>query len=477
MLILLLAIALRFSLIESRTLHFDEAAIWSTYLKKILLGQPLAFNPDFYGFSSYYIIAVPMMVFGDDLFGIRFANTLASCLILCLWCLLAGQHRWNYGYLIGLGIAACSPSLVYYSTHVSQHIFIISLMFVSAWLLTEYIRTKRIIELLALSVCLGLMLSGHLLNFVFIGIVSTILIGQLMIERYSGTSSKKLLDPFDFNYTHISIGIMVTIAVVVTVMTSGLKDFSNLTAFLSQFSHQLDKSRGTGHDKHFLYYVITFIKLEPFAFAGTILSFWWLEKNRFNWALIIFTWLTIFLLSLMPYKIPWLFIIALYPMYFLSALTMANILSGFKDKNSSLIALSSAALIIFIWTSFQSYVLNVPNKAATAKVNPLNYVGPVADTERLYSDLASRINKHGQQKALIIMRGYWPLPYYMQDYTKFYLPDPDGDLNLEPYINDYDLFITKAKNIDSTTELSSLHHLGPTYELRQGLFVNVLVKN
>ncbi|HAO20517.1 MAG TPA: hypothetical protein DCQ37_08655, partial [Desulfobacteraceae bacterium] len=57
--ILLTAVFARFYLLDKRPMYFDEGTHWLSFIDKIHTGQKLIYIPDFHGFTSWYLSAVP----------------------------------------------------------------------------------------------------------------------------------------------------------------------------------------------------------------------------------------------------------------------------------------------------------------------------------------------------------------------------------------------------------------------------------
>ena len=150
-----------------------------------------------------------------------------------------------------------------------------------------------------------------------------------------------------------------------------------------------------------------------FAFAGTVLSPLLLNRNFFNVFVIGVTFTSIILLSAMPYKVPWLFIITLTQMYFLAGIALEALFARLDVEQGTSYIVYAALLLLFAHSLYRSVPINYIHPMPYQNINPLNYVGPVEDTQRIYDDLDAYLAEHEARRILVVLDTHWPLPYYL----------------------------------------------------------------
>jgi uncharacterized protein (TIGR03663 family) len=467
--IAVLLIGIRFYGIDTRSLHSDEGVQWYFYLDKIVRGEPLLYRPEFHGLAVFYISALPMFLLGDSLVGIRFMTVVVSCLALLSWWFFASRLGVR-GLLIALLFAAISPSLVYYSSYVSQHAYLVLFLFTGLLLVWKFSETERFLFLYLLAPVVALLVTSHALGLFYLGL--TVALG--LVAWFSGLlrPAADRLASTKFGFHAVGFIALVTVCTI-AVASSFFTSTENLQLWLGQLGYQSGKAFNTGHNKEMLYYLRTFAPLEMFAFIGTVLSPFLVRKTLFNLFVMLVTFSSILMLSFLPYKVPWLFILALTQMYFLSGLALEALLIRLDAERDAAWLVYAALLLLFVHLAYTSFQLNIVRPLAYQADNPLSYVGPVADAQRIYDDLDDYLAVHEARRILVILNTHWPLPYYLQGETVHYLPETDGNADLQPYLQDFDVFIVHNDMVGETTWLKDL---GDKYEMRENHFVRVLVK-
>jgi uncharacterized protein (TIGR03663 family) len=465
-----LLVALRFMGIETRSLHSDEGVQWFFYFDKIVNGEMVLFRPEFHGLAMFYLNALPMFFIGDSVAGIRFMTVVVSCLALLSWWFFAARLGYR-GLLIALLFAAVSPTLVYYSSYVSQHAYVVFFLFASLLLAFRFSVSGNPLYLYLLAPVIALLMTSHALGLFYIGLAALILLCGWFVGGIDSIRSRIRGNRF---WVHLAaIGLLMLVCIV-AVGSSFFTSTANLEAWLLQLGYQSGKAFNTGHNKELFYYLAKFGPLEMFAFAGSVLSPFLLTRNFFNLFVMAVTLASVILLSVMPYKVPWLFIIALTQMYFLAGLTLEALLVRLETEKKASYLLYAALLLLLCHSLYRAVPINFIYPMAYQAMNPLNYVGPVEDTQRIYDDLNAYIVEHETPRILVVLDTHWPLPYYLQGQTVHYLAQPEeGKADLAPYMRDFDVFIVLRDIVDETMGLVDL---GNTYEMRENHFVRVLVK-
>jgi hypothetical protein len=274
------------------------------------------------------------------------------------------------------------------------------------------------------------------------------------------------------------------------------KNFNNLVGFFTDgLILQWRQSHGTLVNKSFFYYFWYFISLEWWAFLGVLGLLLIPKKNLFIWALSVWSIILALAVSLIPYKLPWIFILVL-PFWYLAWGTVVNewLVKLTDNFHHHRIVMGMIVLLIFGSSLFLTIKWNFwyPNSS----YNLLNYYGPGKDSSKLIDDLSSYLNSHhkiavafedrmfytsyfsvlhpkviGAQDWASGRYGYWPLPYYLRQEQVSYLVNDQGGKFIESHSN-YDIYITNAVQVGNQG-----YYLLGEYSWREGYPVYIYVAN
>lgn len=466
--ILLLAFFARFYLLDKRPLYFDEGTHWLSFMDKIHMGYKLTYIPDFHGFTSWYLSAIPLFFLGKTVFAIRFMVAFVGFVTVSLFFLLKNRIG-RFGIIISSLFMALSPSFVFYSKQTSQYPYIVFFTMLSLVFIVSYFETKKMMYLYFLAADLALLITTHEIGIIYIASIVSFLIIYYRFNPEGKEFFKEQIEKHrKDNLKTLLFCTLLFFIIIAAVISCFFTNFDTLKAFMKQSAFQFDKSYNTGHNKNSFYYVKTFFTLELFAFIGTISSIFVLKRNIFSLFLFFWTWFSILVFFILPYKVPLMFILVLLPMYLLSGLVADNIYERTKDKKHAVPIFCFILIVLFLTNLYNSVKINNTYLTGRLNVNPLNYAGPVDDNYRLIKDLDTLV-KDKTSKILFAGDSLWPLHYYLRDYKKQYT---EKTVDLINFYNDYDFFlVTKDKQYDKT----KFKELG-IYELRENYFIKVLTK-
>ena len=295
-----LLVVVRFLGIDTRSLHSDEGVQWFFYFDKIVSGEMVIFRPEYHGLAMFYLNALPMFFLGDSIVGIRFMTVLVSCLALLSWWFFAARLGYR-GLLIALLFAAVSPTLVYYSSYVSQHAYVVFFLFAALLLAFRFSVTGNSLWLYLLAPLIALLMTSHALGLFYVALASLLLVCGWFI---GGIDSLRVRIPARWFWFHLVAIALLILLCIIALGSSFFSSYANLEGWLAQLGYQSGKAFNTGHNKEAFYYLERFGPLEMFAFAGTALSPFLLKRNFFNLFVMAVTFASIILLSVMPYKVP-----------------------------------------------------------------------------------------------------------------------------------------------------------------------------
>ncbi len=450
-----LAAFLRFYLIGIKPLHHDEG-VNSYFLLDLYNKWAYSYNPEnYHGPTLYYFALAALYALGKTELALRFWPAMwgvLSVVLLWPWRRRLGQ----VGTPVAALLIALSPGLVYFSRdfiHESSFGFFSLAMVVSAW---RYIETKRFIYLAWLAVSAGLLFATK--ETAMITAVVLVLaaicaevwdLGRKLIaaRRFRvGTLLQEMWrewrrawpawDPF--------------IAAIVIFL------FINVLFYSSIFTHWkgvldavqsilLWTKRGVNehiHDHAFHYYLGLLLKLElPIAMGallGVIVALW--RGARFG--LFLATWAIGITLaySLIPYKTPWLIVSLLLPCALLSGYAAQEISALLGSDSLRMIGAAALIAILILcgrlaWrVNFEKpddndnksgYLIRFGERLKLLAYTNGQYGGYVyAQTDKDILNLVRAIDEAAERRLTgkstgiyIASPDYWPLPWYLRDYS------------------------------------------------------------
>ena len=455
--IILLALFLRVYKLNLKPMHHDEGTHWYFFINKIYHGISPDYLPDFHGFTSWYLGSIPLFLFGLSIFSLRLMTAIIGAASIALLYPLK-KYMGNFGLIVSASFIAVSPSLTYYSRHLSQYPYILFFLILTIVLFIKFLENHKEIFLYFSSISLGLLIATHELALILI-LLAFLFPVLIYFTNFPDKKIKNKIKNIIHKINNKDVIISFTLLgfTIILIMSSFFTNFNSLADFLNQSTFQLEKSFNTGHNKPFYYYFIAFLPLELFAFFGSIISIFLFKKNDLFYLFIVyFTFSCFIILSLIPYKIPWIFILVLFQMYVLTGLNI-NILLKNNKKISILI-------IIFLLISI---ALTILFNYISPINNTLNYIGPTNDFQNLTSDLQNYLSKNS--KVLITSESYWPLPYYLKDYEILYLNNYEI-INPDDY-PEYSIFIINNNQINDNNNF-----VYKKYELRKNYFITIAYK-
>lgn len=174
------------------------------------------------------------------------------------------------------------------------------------------------------------------------------------------------------------------------------------------------------------------------------------------------------LLSLIPYKVPWLVLLPWTLLTASAALAVSVLLTSFP-KATVFVAVAAGALLIGDFIQSKRLIFRTgPDK------NPLAYVstvGGVADWPLRYLNWLGESNLADQHIA-VVGSPYWPLPWYLRPFSKVgYYAD------LPPGIEDLPIVLVLPNRVEEATGRLAVTHQF-TYEgVRSDTIVTVCIRN
>jgi uncharacterized protein (TIGR03663 family) len=465
--IIALALFLRLYSLDARPMHFDEGTHWYSFVDKIYHGEKLIYYPDFHGFTSWYLSSIPVFFFGTSIFSLRLMVALSGVIVILLLYFL----RKEIGYIGTLAAAlfiTVSPTISFFARMLNQYPYLVLFSTLCFVFLVFFYKTDKAKYLYLFSLSFGFLFTTHEISLIFMFIIGSFIIFLYFFKKLYPHNSYGMQKQYkSINLRTLTVCLIIFIFVVSLVMSSFFTNSASFKGFISQSTFQLEKSYATGHNKGSLYYLVTFLPLEIFAFLGVILSLFFPKKSLFSLFLFYWTFASFVIFSIMPYKVPWMFTLVLLPMCLLSGTTIDNISSMLLHKKAVKILFWIVISLLFLASFLTMLKLNYISLTSRASENPLNYVGPMDDNFRMIDQLYYYLGKDKNKDVLVVGDELWPLHYYLKDYNLSFA-SLDYSYNDNP--EDYDFFIIP----DKKSYIPCLFNLLGRYELRENYYIKLL---
>ncbi len=457
LLIIILAIFLRFLALELRPLHHDEGVNGHFMLQFYRNGFYKYDSHNYHGPFIYYMALPFFALFRESIFSMRLVTALFGLGLIFLLLPLRKKIG-DRAFLVSSLFIAISPTLVFYSRYFIHETFF--LFFTLATIVSFASLRENTNAIYWLFISIALLLATKEISFV---ILFFFLIFFIIIS-FNKKIRKQEIEFVKKNKKKILFSITLSVLILIVLYTSF---FTNLRGFLDFLSAPFNWLKtgvsGSGHEKPFYYFFKLLFLYETLAITGVFLfilslAYVIIKKNKkvkeislFNIFIIYWSLILILFYSIMPYKTPWLVINISLPLIIMASLFFGKLL----EDNSRLKLL--LILILVFSTLFLSILINFV--FYESEQNMLAYVhttNGVRNLMNLVSVFPGKIN------VVLSSKDYWPLPFYLKDFDVTYSDPP---ISKYDDICDYEIIITKKSEENVCNTNTSYFKLRPGVEL------------
>ncbi len=417
LLVLLVALGLRCFDLAARPMHADEAN------QAVKLGQLLekgiyAFDPaDHHGPTLYYFGLIPAWLRGQttlaalDETTVRLTPALAGVVAVgLLWLLVRPWGRWPA--LLAAGLLAVSPAAVYYSRYFIQETLLVTFTLGALVCGQRWWRSGRVGWVVATGLCLGLMMATKVSSLVYAAVAVLALAASGATKR-PGRSLRRAA----------GIALVVALPVVGLFYSSFGRNHDGLREAVHSIDLMAIKATAgqSGHEKPWWYYGSLFVWqkngyiwdqtlfLLP-ALAGGVVA---LRRRGLPRFLAINTAVLAIILSVTPYKTPWLAVGIIPGLCALAAQALGQL------RRPVALPLAFFMVLSLIWQMRQAVFLRPADER-----NPFAYVHTSPDMKKV----AALADAAPVGPIKIISPEYWPLPWYLRHRPETgYWKEPPAD--------------------------------------------------
>jgi uncharacterized protein (TIGR03663 family) len=445
--VLLLAALVRLYALELNPLHHDEG-VNGFFLIKLINTGGYQYDPaNYHGPTLYYFALVSAKLFklvgaGLSIYAIRIVPVAFG--VATIWLILCLRRRLSAeGALMAAALLALSPGAVYmsrYFIHESLFVFLTLAIIVAS---LRYYESANPIFLMLASLSAALLFATKETAMISAGVMLIALASTTLYVRLrrgaAGRSARQkkrrgretkpdalgeTLARFD-GPTGIAISALAALALFVVVYLLFYSSFLTYAQGISDSLKTFEIWAKTGKKDHIheWYTYLLWLRQEEapllaLGAAGVTLA---LLRARNSFAVFAAAWAIgiIAAYSLIPYKTPWLTLNFIVPLAIIGGYAVGLLYRWAADDLAQrLLVLALAAAALFI-CGYQMIELNFKH------YDEERYVYPYAHTVRQFLPLVERLDRFaaiagtGTQTPInVASPEYWPLPWYLRDYTR-----------------------------------------------------------
>jgi len=448
--IILFGILSRSAFLAARPLHHDEGNNYY-FANTILSSGQYQYNPtNFHGPTYIYSIFFSFLIFGENEFSLRFPAAVFGLLILLLPIFFRIQYALTASMLLLL-----SPTLIYYSRYSIHETLFVLLGLLILLAFNKMVKEKSPRYLPQFSIYLALLFATKetaIITIAALAILIALNITHVKKIQWRGHKATYFASTYLFLLIYIALftGLFTNIL--------GIKDsLAGFFPWLGRGFHDI------GHIKPWYYY-LQLISLYEFPllvlsiFGGIFAHI----KNNIFWKNVaVWTFFHLVAYSAIPYKMPWLVLSVSVPMAVLAAYGLSSVTKRFFLKKT--VALATVAYLLFA-----SIFVNV--LFPWQEKNLLAYAH--SDIEIL--ELSKAVNSLSSKRSdvLVLSDQYWPLPFYLREYSASYYNEKDS---LEPDVTRYFDALIVRDTLQETINTAGFQMRGE-YTLRNGIRLILFMK-
>jgi len=454
-LIVLAACLFRFSALDVRPMHTDEA-VHAIKLGDLLEQGEYSYDLDeYHGPMLNYVTWCIAKVTGCKLlvetseFTHRIAPALFGVALIISVLLLAGGFA-PRAMLLAMLLLAISPVFIFYSRYAIQEMILVCLSMILVGTVYRYLQRRSIFWVLIAGCSLGLM---HTTKETFVITIFSMVVAAVVVFVGMSTRHRREIK----NSVRISdIALMVLIAVVVSVIFYSKcgTDFSAVIDSLRTYKTYINRASGEArhiHEWYWYFKCLFFNRNDGFPFwsegvvgilalvgigKGFVLADT-RERNYLPFFLFLFSLVMMAVYCVISYKTPWCLLNFYLPIILLAGLGLDAML---RSYNGVVLFFMSICVIGICHLIFQAYQLNFIY--VDQPENPWVYGHTDSDLLRLVDKIESVAKVHPHRYAIrmqVIAQGddYWPLPWYLRHFTQIH-----WRATVEDDVIDADLLVT-----------------------------------
>ncbi|MHC4300786.1 MAG: flippase activity-associated protein Agl23, partial [Planctomycetota bacterium] len=435
----IVALALRLPRLHQRPMHGDEA-VHADKFRMLLEQSHYEYDPnDYHGPTLNYLTLIPAWI--SDAENLTQITELTVRIVpvffgVCLILLLLPMAR-SMGtaavFCAGL-LTAISPAMVYYSRYYIQEMLLVCFTFGAIVSGYRYSRSRKIGWAIAAGVSLGLMHATKETCVIAYAAMLLALLIEFCIQRRKGSiaNARDVI-----GWPHIIAGLAAGLVGSALFFSSFLSHPTGIVDSIRTYTTYLDRAGSTPlhiHPWHYYLRMLLYFKYADgpvwtealivlLAVVGAAST---LTRRNLSGAspglvrFIAFYTLTMtFVYSAIPYKTPWCFLGFLHGMILLAGVGAVVLVrlapKGLPRLFPVLLLLAASAHLA--WQAYQgSYTYDADSRNPYVYAHPTREVFAVVEKIEEYASVHED-GRHMPIEIICTEGDYWPLPWYLRDFT------------------------------------------------------------
>jgi len=437
LIILILAGVFRFTYLDLRPMHTDEAVHAIKFGMLLENGEYRYDKNEYHGPVLNYLTLIPAFLSGEknldetDEITLRLVPAIIGLFLVLIPLWLLNRNVW-FSFSAAL-LLAISPAMVFYSRYYIMEILLVTFTYGFIASCFRYLQNHKILPVISAGFFLGLM---HATKETWIISIAA-MVFALSIMFYFNKKGVILADTLrSVRIKHVLIGLTIAILISITFYSSFFTNMQGIYDSIGTYSNYYERAGQNAIHSHpwdyyikllswttgpgdFIWSELLIVFLAAFGFIGLLRKK--ARKDEFYWLLLfigIYSIILALVYSFLPYKTPWnllqfyagFIIMAGYGIYMIFEVE-ANL------KGKIVIGIFIAGGIFHL--AWQSWAGNI--RYCADPHNPYVY----GHTHANFKDVPEKIDKiasvHPDGKNMyieVVFPGsdYWPLPWYLRNY-------------------------------------------------------------
>ena len=438
--ILLLALIFRLIHLDRRPMHHDEANQAVKFGNLLETGQYRYDKFDHHGPSLYYLSLPFARLLSHTTLAslnektLRLVPAFFGAGLLLLLLLVKGETRGEAILFSGLFVAL-SPAMVYYSRFYIQEtllVFFVVGLLIICW---RYIQRPSYGLAMAAGFFTGMMYATKETSIILFGGVGMAVLSSLLFQN---KDKDKKMGPAKKLFGHGCVGLIVSVLISWMFYSSFFKHSSGLWDSIRSFGLYFVKAGQPEWHAHPWYYYIKMLFFSKYgrgpvwseafllglAVLGCVAAFKKKDRDEspvsFSIFIVVYTLVTLFVYSIIPYKTPW----NLLPFY-LGIILLAGSGAAFLLRSAKKSVLQWVVIFVLclgiVHLGVQSYRASFVFHSDPQ--NPYVYAHTSEDFLNLIQRIEDVSAVHPEGKDVLInvitnLYDTWPLPWYMRGFSR-----------------------------------------------------------
>lgn len=417
------AILTRLVFLDFRPLHHDEGVNYY-FASQILQSGKFLYDPsNYHGPLYFFFLFVSFFILGVSEFTLRLPAAIFG-IFLALLPLGFKKFHDTYNKNITSLLLILSPSILYFSRYSIHETALVFFSILAIYLYTRIIQDKTLILLPYLALVLAGLFATKETAILVVFVL--FLCSVVNIKTLRGIDWRR-------DIHHILIAVILFFFLYTAFYSAFFTNMQGVFQSIRGFLPWLERGfSDVGHFKPWYYYLLLILQYElPLALLG-IVGLWHARKNIFSKNIAVWFVASTVMYSSIRYKMPWLVINITVPLAILASIGYHHLRFSNTIKKGMLFG----TILYLVISTLCTNVLY-----PWQSINKFAYV----HTDNNIIELVEAIQKETPRRSNILIASdtYWPLPFYLREYSVQYFPDAVS-INFSDYQN-FTIFILSEK--------------------------------